>query len=170
VRGIGLALQYSIAISRQILGGKNNQMAKRKKRKQRNLYETLKTELTKNVSLDGSEIVIQPSGETKMSEVLLEFIEPYSQYWKTTEELTKLLGVAAIAWNAALLPGSEWKEAIENAVKVAPPEIRQDMKAIVEEMMQRKETHFSHNKRMIMNYQVTMTKEGPHVTVLSTSL
>jgi len=145
-------------------------MAKRKKRKQRNLYESLKTELTKDVPLDGCKIVVQPSGETKMSEVLLEFVEPYSQYWKTKEELNKLLGVAVIAWNAALLPGNERKEIIENAVKVAPPEIRQDMKAIVEEMIQRKETHFAHNKRMIMNYQVTMTKEGPHVTVLSTFL
>ena len=143
-------------------------MSKRKKRKQRNLYESLKTDLTKNLPLDGSKIVIQSSGETKMSGVLLEFVEPYSKYWKTKEELTKLLGVAIIAWNAALLPGNERKEIIENAVKVAPPEIRQDMKAIVEEMIQRKETHFAHNKRMIMNYQVTMTKEGPHVTVLST--
>jgi hypothetical protein len=145
-------------------------MAKRKKRKQRNLYESLKAELTKNLPLDGSKIVIQPSGETKMSEVLLEFVEPYSQYWKTKEELIKLLGVATIAWNAALLQGNEGKKIIENAVKVAPPEIRQDMKVIVEEMIQRKETHFAHNKRMIMDYQVTMTKEGPHVTVLSTFL
>jgi len=145
-------------------------MTKRKKRKQRNLYESLKTELTKDVPLDGCKIVVQPSGETKMSEVLLEFIEPYSPYWKTKEELNKLLGVAVIAWNGALLPGNERKEIIENAVKVAPPEIRQDMKAIIEEMIQRKETHFAHNKRMILNYQVTMTKEGPHVTVLSTFL
>jgi hypothetical protein len=87
-----------------------------------------------------------------------------------TEELNKLLGVAVIAWNGALLPGNERKEIIENAVTVAPPEIRQDMKAIVEEMIQRKETHFPHNKRMIMNYQVTMIKEGPDVTVLSTFL
>ena len=145
-------------------------MTKRKKRKQRKLYESLKTELTKDVPLDGCKIVVQPSGETKMSEVLLEFIEPYSQYWKAKEELNKLLGVAVIAWNAALLPGNERKEIIENAVKVAPPEIRQDMKAIVEEMIQRKETHFAQNKRMIMNYKVTMTKEGPHVTVLSTLL
>jgi len=86
------------------------------------------------------------------------------------EDLTKLVGVAVIAWNAALVAGNERKELIENAVEVAPPEIRQDMKAIVEEMIQRKETHFAHNKRMVMNYQVTMTKEGPHVTVLSTSL
>jgi hypothetical protein len=42
------------------------------------------------------------------------------------------------------------------------------MMAIAEEMVQRKETHFAHNKRVIMNYKVTMTKEGPHVTVLST--
>jgi len=143
-------------------------MAKRKKRKEKRLYESLKTELTKNVPLDGRKVVVQPSGETKMSEVLLEFIGPYSQYWKTKEELNKLLVVAVIAWNAALLPGNERKEIIENTVNVAPPEIRQDMKAIVKEMIQRKEMHFAHIKRMIMNYQVTMTKEGPHVTVLST--
>jgi hypothetical protein len=73
-------------------------------------------------------------------------------------------------WQVMNGKSSERKELIENAVEVAPPEIRQDMKAIVEEMIQRKETHFAHNKRMVMNYQVTMTKEGPHVTVLSTSL
>jgi len=28
--------------------------------------------------------------------------------------------------------------------------------------------HFAHNKKFIMNYQVTMTREGPHVTALST--
>jgi hypothetical protein len=145
-------------------------MAKRKKRKQRHLYESLKADLTKDLPPDVSKIVVQPSGQTKMSEVLLEFLEPYSQYWKTKEDLTKLVGVAVIAWNAALVAGNERKELIENAVKVAPPEIRQDMKTIVEEMIQRKETHFAHNKRMVMNYQVTMTKEGPHVTVLSTSL
>ena len=145
-------------------------MAKRKKRKQRNLVESLKTELTKDVPLDGCKIVVQPTGETKMSEVLLEFIEPYSQYWKTKEDLTKLLAVAVIAWNAARLPGGERKEIIENTGKAIPPEILEDTKAIIEMMIERKEMHFAHNKRMIMNYKVTMTKEGPHVTVLSTSL
>jgi hypothetical protein len=143
-------------------------MGKRKKRKQRNLYESLKTELTKNIPIDGSEILVQPSGQTKMSEVLLEFLEPYSRYSRTNEDLNKLLGIAVIAWNAALLPENERKEIIENALKAAPLEIRQDMKAIVDEMIERKETHFAHNKRFIINYQVTMTKEGPHVTALST--
>jgi len=143
-------------------------MGKRKKRKQRNLYESLKTELTKNIPIDGSKILVQPSGQTKMSEVLLEFLEPYSRYWRTKEDLNKLLGVAVIAWNAALLPGNERKEIIENALKAAPHEIRQDMKAIVDEMIERKETHFAHNTRFIINYQVTMTQKGPHVTALST--
>jgi hypothetical protein len=143
-------------------------MAKRKKREQRKLYESLKTELTKNVPLGDAKIVVQPSGQTKMSEVLLEFVEPYSQYWKTKEELNKLLGMAVIAWNAALLPENERKEIIENALKAVPPEIRQDMKAIVDGMIQRKDKHFAHNKRFIVNYQVTMTREGPYVTTLST--
>lgn len=143
-------------------------MAQRKKRKQRDLVESLKTELTKDVPLDGCKILVEPGGETKMSEVLLEFIAPWTQYCKTKEDLTKVLAVSVIAWNAAFLPRSERKEVIENIGKAVPPEIREDTKAIVEEMIQRKEMHFAHNKRLIMNYKVTMTKEGSHVTVLST--
>lgn len=143
-------------------------MAKRRKRKQRNPAESLKAELTKNLPLGGSKIVVQASGETKMSEVLLEFVEPYSQSWKTREDLSKLLGIAVIAWNAALLPGNERKEIMEDALKAVPHEIRQDMKAIIDGLIQRKDKHFAHNKRFIMNYQVTMTREGPHVTTLST--
>jgi hypothetical protein len=143
-------------------------MAKRKKRKQRNLNESLKAELTKNLPLGDAKIVFQPGGETKMSEVLLEFVEPYSRYWKTREDLNKLLGIAVIAWNAALMQGNERKEIIENALNALPPEIRQDIKGIVDEMIQRKDKHFANNKRFIMNYQVTMTRKGPYVTALST--
>jgi len=59
-----------------------------------------------------------------MSEVLLEFVESYSRYWRTKEDLNKLLSVAVIAWNAALLAGNERKEIIENALKAAPHEVR----------------------------------------------
>lgn len=145
-------------------------MANRRKRKQRALYESLKTELTKGVPLDRCKIVIEPGGQEKMSEVLMEFLEPYSRYWETKEELTKLLAVAAIAWNASFFPREEWAEIIENGESI-PPEMRQDLKGIIEAMIERKERYFGNIKRMIMNYNVTMTKEGrPYVTVLSTRL
>ena len=141
-------------------------MAQRKKKKQRDLVESLKAELTKDVPLDGCKILVDPGGEKKMSEVLLEFIAPWSQYCKTNEDLTKVLAVAVIAWNAALVPRGERIEIIENAGKAVPPEIYEDTKAIVEEMIQRREIHFAHNKRMIINYKVTITTgSGLHTCI-----
>jgi len=52
-------------------------MTKRKKHKKKKIYESMKTKLVQNGLADSHNIVIQPSGELKMSEVLLDFIEPY---------------------------------------------------------------------------------------------
>ena len=80
-----------------------------------------------------------------------------------------LVNIAAIAWNASLIPTSERKEIIENSLKTASKEIRSDMQMILNEMIERKGMHFAHHKRMILNYKAMMTKEGnPHITVLST--
>ena len=67
---------------------------KKKKRKQKKLFKLLITRLTQKGLLSGHKIVLQPSGEIKMSEVLIDFIEPYSEYWETEEELSKLLSLA----------------------------------------------------------------------------
>ncbi len=103
-----------------------------------------------------------------MSEVLLEFVEPYSEQWRTEEQLQKLLSVAVIAWNAALFAGRKRDEFIQQMVEGVPPAVRPDLRAIIEEMIQRKVTHFASNKRMIFDYQVTMAPSGPHLAVVST--
>lgn len=103
-----------------------------------------------------------------MSGVLLEFLEPYSEHWRTEEEFTKLVTVGLIAWNAALMPGNERELFLQDMVQEVPPEVRQDMRSIVDEMIRRKETHFAGNKRAIIGYQITMTPSGPHLSVIST--
>ena len=112
-------------------------------------------------------LVHAPPGEVKMSEVLLEFIEPYSNDWTTAEQLKKLLSVATIAWNAALLPASGRAEILQKMGDKLPPEDLQPMRAIIEEMIARKLTRFANNHRFILDYQVAMTPSGPHVTVMS---
>lgn len=141
--------------------------SQKKKRKQKKLFRPLITRLTQKGLFSGHKIVLQPSGEIKMSEVLIDFIEPYSEYWETEEELSKLLSLAIVAWNAALFSGTERKEFIERMLKVVPPIVRQDMRAIIEEMMQRKEKHFASNKRMIVSFQLIMTREEPYLSVAS---
>lgn len=51
--------------------------------------------------------VIEPPGQIKMSDVLLDFVAPYRHFVNTIEAYRKLLLVAVIAWNAALLPECE---------------------------------------------------------------
>ena len=116
---------------------------------------------------DSGMMVLAPRGETKMSEVLLEFLEPYSEHWSTEEGFRKLLTVGLVAWNAALLSGSKREQFLQDMVQALPAEVRADMRSIVEEMIRRKETHFAANKRAIIDYQLTMTPSGPHLSVIS---
>jgi hypothetical protein len=100
--------------------------------------------------------------------VLVDFAEPYADRVQTDEEFRKVLGVAVLVWNAALLPADERAEMIQEMVDEVPPEVRPEMRTLVEEMLQRKALHFADNKRAILDYQVTMTPTGPHVSVVST--
>src|SRR4051812_46828121 len=52
----------------------------------------------------GSKVVYEPAGREKMSEVLEDFIEPYRDMADGENALRKLLTLALLAWNAALLP------------------------------------------------------------------
>jgi hypothetical protein len=76
--------------------------------------------------------------------------------------------VGLVAWNAALMAGDKRERFLQDMVQAVPPEVRGDMRSIVEEMIRRKETHFAANKRAIIDYQLTMTPSGPHVAVIST--
>ncbi len=95
----------------------------------------------------------------KMCDVFMEFVEPYHESLNTEEDFSRLLPVAQAAWNAALLPAPERKEVIDAAVGKAayrPKETRR----IIEDLICRKESHFSEDKRRIATYQVTMAADN----------
>jgi hypothetical protein len=115
----------------------------------------------------GAVVIHSPPGEVKMSEVLLEFLEPYSEYWANEDSMRKLITVGMIAWNAALFSGPKRTSFIDDMVQQVPPDVRSDMRAILDEMIQRKETHFGGIKRAIISYELGMTPAGPHLSVMS---
>src|SRR3954471_12797318 len=69
----------------------------------------------------GSKVVYEPAGREKMSEVLEEFIEPYSDLADTDEAFEKLLNLGVLAWNAALLPEDERQAIIDKTVETGLP-------------------------------------------------
>src|SRR5258708_1230082 len=93
---------------------------------------------------DDAVVIPSPPG-AKMSEVILEFIEPDFDLSRDLEALKKLLTAATIAWNAALVSGAEREELLREALLTAPPEARLMMRAFLEQMIQRKLNHFASN-------------------------
>lgn len=108
-----------------------------------------------------------PDG-VKMSDVLEAFVEPYRELVDTKDAFYKLLTIAIVAWNAALLPAQKRMTHVENILQVLPESARSDGIEIVKELIERKERYFSENKRMILDCEVEETEKGYHLFVIST--
>lgn len=107
------------------------------------------------------------TGGIKMSEVIQSFIEPYLRYADTEENLRKLLGLASMAWNVALFPKEQRPKALDDAFASFEPEMRAGLEALVEEMIKRKDQHFSEIRRAVIDFEVQMNKGGFYLSVAS---
>jgi len=119
--------------------------------------------------LGGKEVVfIESTDGVKMSEVLEAFIAPYMEFAETEESFKKLVTIAVIAWNAALLPRNAQTKAIDDVLTALPPETQADARSIIGDLMRRKRKYFGKNRRAIIDFEIIDTKEGFHLTVAST--
>ena len=126
--------------------------------------------------------------DQKMSEVLLDFIEPYRQFANTDEAMERLVVMGITAWNVSLLPehkrdtmltelaaaalsGGSLVRRIASRVRTAifgQSRDVADFKQIVYEMVERKLQHYAENRRFIANYKLSQTKDDIHLFVVST--
>lgn len=117
-------------------------------------------------------IVSQPAGREKMSEVLEEFVHPYLDLTDNADDYRKLLLMAVLAWNAALMPEEKRRGMIDDTLSAGLPQAtdadRAAARALIEEMVRRKQDHFPANRRNIISFQVTDTGDGYHLLVAST--
>jgi hypothetical protein len=122
----------------------------------------------KDMELEQYQVAQSPVGDTKMSEVMWEFLEPYLEDAPTLEMLRKLVSVALVAWNVALLPATESSEEyINGSMQAIPSNLRADFKAIVREMIERKQIYFAQYTRPILDYELVDTRQGYHLSVVS---
>jgi hemerythrin len=123
--------------------------------------------------LADSKIVAAPKGQAKMSEVLEDFVEPYiDEIDDTLEAHRKLFSVAALAWNAALLPEEKRQEMVndlvEKGLKGVSARDKRVFWGIVDELIQRKLEHFADNNRFVVDFELIKAGTGYHLTVIST--
>ena len=107
-------------------------------------------------------------GMEKMSDVLMEFVEPYEDMADTDEKLRMLLNIAIVAWNCAIAPPDQGKKLIEETLQAVSPDGRADYFDMLADLMERKARYFADNTRLILGFELTMKRTGPHLNVIST--
>ena len=103
-----------------------------------------------------------------MSEVLENFVEPYWEYASTEDEMKKLLLVATVAWNAAMMEDEKRREFLRQVLNSTPEDVRDEVSKVLKEMIKRKQEEFGECVRNILDIKLTMTRNGPHLSVVST--
>ena len=121
------------------------------------------------MGIDNYKMIRSPAGAAKMSDVLMTFIEPYTEYADDTGSMHKLIITAILAWNTALLPPAEQAGSLKEFTKTLPADATEDFEAVVAQMIERKNKHFAHYTRQIINYDLIDRGGGDYyVSVAST--
>lgn len=144
----------------------------RQQRREKDQQETL-DKLARRVKrkLKETDVIINPNGEVKMSEVLQAFIEPYLDFAIDRDQREKMFTIAIFAWNLALLPPEQQqqatKEMIDETLGKQDRQAKQDMREIVEELIERKRKFFPDNQRYILDFELKETRNDFYLSVIS---
>ena len=117
-------------------------------------------------------VVTNPKGEVKMSKVLEEFVEPYLEFAQNRSQQEKLLTIAVVAWNMAIMPENKRQDMIDQLIKTALKGhgslAQQDTREIIDELIARKQKFFAKNKRYIVDFQLQGRGKQFDLSVAST--
>lgn len=134
--------------------------------------EKLKKKVQSELGEQGREITFQENVGEKMSDVVEEFLAPYEQSAQSTEEYRRLIGIGILAWNAALVQGEKREQLLSDMLRIIAPnsdrQTQEDFYGILREMIERKEKYFATNRRFIVNFELTETPTGLHLSIAST--
>ena len=116
-----------------------------------------------------TQVMVNPAGTEKMSEVIFRFAEPFKDEDGMLPKA--MLEIAIILWNASFMPNERQKQALEDVINVLPTddlEARREMAFMAHMLLERKQQYFSDNKRLIMDYHITESAHGINLDVVST--
>jgi len=107
----------------------------------------------------------------KMSEILLDFVEPFAEGISDNDAFCRLLTLGVLAWNAALKPEPQCQNIVDRVIarcmRGESTELQAAYKEIVRDLVLRKRSHFAQYRRPILQFHVEDTEDGFHLTVMS---
>jgi hypothetical protein len=135
-------------------------------------FARLKQKVNRSYGKD-IKLVVNQGEIVKMSEVLEDFVEPYSDDRLDKHGLEMLFSMGIMAWNIALMPKEKRVEMVNEAfAAIMPTSDAADLafgKDLIEQMVDRKDKFFADNQRMIMSFELQYVSHGEyHISVAST--
>ena len=118
---------------------------------------------------DPDEVIVLSNPEMKMSEVLIGFAQPLLKVVKTPEQFRTAIGLAGIAWNAALLPDEDIEKQITAFIPKSNPEY-DDIFPIMEMLKDRKQRDFADYELIIVDYKISGKAPDYHLSVVSSPI
>jgi len=144
-------------------------MARKRKRNTPSALDDLKRKLQNNELFKEKQITVINTPGKKLSAALLGFIAPYDDPTFNKDAYGRLIAMAVVAWNAAILTGKERKQLLDvciNAiVESSGEEWRKETENILAMMIKRKEQFFADDKRHVLEYSLTETETHRHLAV-----
>jgi len=115
--------------------------------------------------------MIRDSSLEKMSDILLEYGKPFMDLVQTDNkaDYEKSIQISMMLWNYSImqdLRGSDGRKEIEKMLKPVMPDAKS--KEVLRYMLERKRQMFPDNNRIMLNYELTETPDGFHLSVAST--
>jgi len=145
---------------------------KQKKRKVKSAQAQFMDKVKNSSKLPISKMVVDPEGEAKMSEVILDFAKPFLDKCEDEESEKKAIGLAILIWNVSLFPKKKRDQEIENLCSgLSSSEDANDFAALmnyVNILLERKKVYYPDNKRAIINYQMSGSGKNRRLDVAST--
>lgn len=133
----------------------------------RAVLEEMAAEVQRQGMWPDAEVRINAPGLDKMSEILGEFIAPFADAAKNLEQYEKLVALAAVAWDAALLDEDKRKDFLADIASTFPAGDRRFALSFINTLIRRKLKHFPHVKSYIVQARVADLGDHYHLAVLS---
>ena len=112
------------------------------------------------------------SGDDKLSDLLGDFLAPYSQLAEDEQSYRNLLRIGIAAWNLALFPPEQHPALLDELVSPARLAVdaaaRDELRALLEALVARKRERFAAEQRYIVDFELRHTADGYQLAVAST--
>ncbi|SIN71072.1 hypothetical protein [Halodesulfovibrio marinisediminis] len=101
------------------------------------------------------------------SDTVMKFCKPLLAESESLSGDDNAIGLGVFAWNASFLPRDRWEDGLHRSLEQfdLTDETKTTLVDIVEEMVRQKEVMYPNDLRVITDYKVHETEQGPLLTV-----